>query len=172
MIYIALAFITGFLVKLTDDIIEHKRKFLFKDSEILFGALYGMLIGVMISNFPAIAPLWIGVTSGVLLAGKIDHRAHFMGIFFIILASLVLGVGSVSWALIAIFSLVSFGEEKLNDIADKVRNNNVFFRLLRLRPLVEISCLATSIYLGKPDIFIAILCFDIGYYLARKGSDL
>ncbi len=159
---IIIAFVSGVFTKLTDLVIDDGKKILFKHSDLLFGIIYGILVGYLISVSSIIAPLWIGVVFGVILAGKIDGVGHVVGVIFIIGTVAILGLSDINWWFVFLFTIVNVIEEKLNDRADKWRPTRVA-KLIRMRPFAEITALIVSIATGEYLLIFAILFFDFGY---------
>jgi len=163
----AIAFITGIIVKLTDVIVDDKKKILFMGSDILFGILYGSLIGYMISKYPNVAPIWLGVVIGALITKKFDALSHMISLPFIILNAFFFGLHKFSIGLTALFTIICIADEILNDYFDK-KKSTIFVKFMRLRPLLELTALLVSIITLRIEIFLAIFCFDVGYIIIRK----
>ena len=97
---LVLAFVTGILVKVTDEIIDNKKKILFTHSELLFGGLYGYLIAVMLSKSKVVGSLWIGIITGVFVTGKIKGSGHYAGLISMIIFISILGSAGLNYTII------------------------------------------------------------------------
>ncbi|MBN2566924.1 hypothetical protein JXB02_02455 [Candidatus Woesearchaeota archaeon] len=159
---VAAALATGIATKLVD-IIERSERPTVRGAAILLGAVYGALIAYVISVSADVAPLWLGVAFGVILAGKTDTPQHVAGLIALALALLVLEVPAFSLPLTAIFALVAVADEKLSDLVHRWRMRGLLPKLMALRPTVEICALGVSLATGSWIVFAAILAFDIGY---------
>ncbi|MBD3310147.1 hypothetical protein GF351_02925 [Candidatus Woesearchaeota archaeon] len=159
-----IALLTGFLTKLTDMIDEHGLRF-FRGASILFGSIYGILIGYVISSSAVVAPLWIGAFIGVMIFGKIDAAGHYAGLAAALLYLLIFGMPSFSWLLLAVFMISSAKDEFWVWYKRKNRLKGWLGRLIELRPTTETAAFAASLITGAWMLWLSILCFDIAYNL-------
>ncbi len=165
---IILAFITGLVVKLTDVMVDDKKKILFNGFENVLGIFYGILIGAMVSRFSIVAPLWIGVIIGLVVMGKFDSMAHLIAFPFIALTIYLLGTVEIDIVLIFLFAVACVVDEIMSDYADKAKKKKKIHKFLQLRPFVEIAALIVSIIMMRFEFIVAIFSFDVGYVLVTK----
>lgn len=127
----------------------------------------------------ASATILLAILLGVLLKGKIDNYAHFMGMIVVIAGVIVLGVQLLIIPLV-VLTLAALFDEVGNDFIDKrhyIHGNNVLKKFVgyffdqRWLTKVVILCLALAnvmpIYF-----FLAMLLFDGAYILMRGFSQL
>jgi hypothetical protein len=155
---ISIAFVTGIFVKVAD---QTKGCL-----DMVFGLFYGFLIGAMISQYPVIAPLWLGVVIGNIMAAKFDKPGHILSLPVIVVTVLFLGYGEMDAWLAILFIAMAFLEEKLHDLSEKKKKLKIF----RYRPLVEVTALAVSIFSGNYELIIAIASLDLGYLIADYAT--
>ena len=171
-IWLALAFLTGITTKLVDEI-EDEGLQLFNHANILFGVLYGILIGYMAVNYPIIAPLWMGVVIGLMLYGKIDGPGHYVGVGVTFIYLLFFGIPELNGIMMLIFIAACLFDEFISDRADQGRiKNRSMNKIAEVRPFVEITAFIAAAVTSTWIIFFAILLFDAGYIgmtkLAKK----
>ena len=174
-----ISFLTGISTKLVD-LIEDDGLRLFKLDRYIFAVTYGILIGYIISNYNLIAPLCIGTIFALILAKKIDAKAHIAGVVSALVFVAFFGFGKINILFLIIFLIASFLDEILNDFADnkpllknqflkfKIKVNKNIKKIFELRPLLKISALVVSFILNDFSIFLAILLFDTGYILTTR----
>jgi len=167
-ILILLAFLTGVVVKYVDNIEDLKKK---KPRwlKISLGALYGVLLFLVVYFYPFMAPLWVGTVLGMLIYGRIDALSHYIGIaVFLFLFLIFIGFQLNNLYLLGFFALVNMAEEYVNDLLDKGRiKNKKLAKIISLRPLLEITIFIIAAVTGIWMMWFALLSFDIGYILIR-----
>jgi len=165
MIYIFLAaFFTGFLTKFVD--LKYDNKLKINEIFILIaGFVYGFLIAFAISESWIIAPLWLGIVLGLIFTKKIDVLGHYIGIGSMIIFLIIFGIPQINIFLLTLFTLLCVAEEIINDKIDKIKKKNLIFKILKYRPILEITALIVSIITGYWIIFFMLLSFDIAYIL-------
>ncbi|MBL7054151.1 hypothetical protein ISS05_00140 [Candidatus Woesearchaeota archaeon] len=176
-----ISFLTGISTKLVD-LIEDDGLRLFKFDKFVFAVIYGLLMGYVISNYNLIASLWIGTVFALILARKIDTKAHIAGIISALVFVVILGLGRVNILFLVIFFTAAFLDEMLSDFAEgkpllknqllkkpnKIKINKNIRKILELRPFLEISALIISFIIWNFSLFGAILFFDLGYILSSR----
>ena len=167
--FAVVAFATGFLSKLTDVQVDEKR-FFFKNFKFATGLAYGVLYALALSLSPAFANLFLGIAIAVLLAGKIDSKAHQFAIAGFLGTLVFLGLPQVNALLVLAFVVFALMDEFLNDYFDVHPSKGVLAAAAKLRLSLEAFALALSIYTGNWIYFTAILSFDLGYLGAEKLS--
>ena len=179
IILLIISFLTGISTKLVD-LIEDNGLKLFKFDKYVFAVAYGLLIGYIISNYSLVAPLWIGAILALILAKKIDTKAHIIGVISTLIFVVFYGFEKINILFLVIFLIAAFLDELLSDFADnkpllknqflkfKIKVNKNIKRTLEMRPLLEISALIVSFIIKDFSVFLAILLFDLGYILTTR----
>ena len=167
--FAVVAFATGFLSKLTDVQVDEKR-FFFKNFKFATGLAYGVLYALALSLGAEFANLFLGIAIAVLLAGKIDSKAHQFAIAGFLGTLVFLGLPQVNALLVLAFVVFALMDEFLNDYFDVHPSKGVLAAAAKLRLSLEAFALALSIYTGNWIYFTAILSFDLGYLGAEKLS--
>lgn len=179
IILLIISFFTGFFTKLVD-LIEDDGLKLFKFDKFVFAILYGLLIGYVISNYNVVAPLWIGTIFALILAKKIDTKAHVLGLVAALGFIVFFGFGKINILFLVIFLIAAFLDEILSDFVEgkpllrnqflkfKIKINKNFKKILEMRPFLEISALIISFIIWDFSLFGAIFFYDVGYKLTNK----
>jgi ABC-type arginine transport system permease subunit len=161
IILIISAILTGALVKFADS--GHRLKIPYITS--MSGVLYGIGIGFVVSMFQNLSSFWTGMVLGVLFSGKIDKKEHFIGLITGVLTIFLLGYPNIDYKIVLIVIVFSILEEWINDnIAGKIKNRTLNM-IIEFRPVMEIVLVVYSIILQDYQIFLSLLCFDIGYII-------
>ena len=127
------------------------------------GALYGFLIAYAITQFPMLAELGIAVLISVLIAGKIDHPAHYVGIASVVFFTAIFGIGPLNPALLVIFVIGGALDEAGNHMADIRRIRGALGTFFRYRLAMEAFTLAISLLTGNHILFLAMVAYDAGF---------
>lgn len=157
---LVLSFLTGALVKITDDI-EDKNLFN-KTYAIPFGLAYGSLMGYLMINDSNASLLFAGIVLGCLLAGKINSTGHYFGLAAILLLNFLHGTELSPFVLlIALFAAL----DEMKD-AFKARSLNFVFDY---RLILKLGILA-FVLMSIVDLtaFIILIAFDSAYLIAGK----
>src|SRR3989338_8307464 len=109
MINFILAFISGALVKLVDDIVDKEIKWLPAKGQLPIAMLYGLLIGYIISN-ASFSMLFLGALFAQVISGKIDKNAHILGFFVAILSAIYFGLPGIDYAFF-VFLIAAYLDE-------------------------------------------------------------
>ena len=166
MIGLIISFIIGFLVKTVDNAEEHGLK-MNRLLKIILGLVYGILLGWLVSFVP-IPGFWIGIIIGLIVSGKIDSESHYAGMVGIVLSLLFFGFPAINWWIVLITMIICYAEEWVNDeIVDKKKVIGFLAKLLSLRPLLEITAAILAVIYLDINIFLLLLFFDIGYFIAK-----
>jgi len=139
--------------------------------------LLGVLWAYTMFIDAASATILLAILLGVLLKGKIDNYAHFMGMIVVIAGVIVLGVQLLIIPLIFL-TLAALFDEVGNDFIDKrhyIQGNNVFKKFIGYffdqRWLTKIVILGLAVVNVIPIyFFLAMLLFDGAYILMRGYS--
>jgi hypothetical protein len=150
-----LAFCAGLIVKAVDwmdddQSIPHPAKY-------PLAVLYGALLGYMIAAAP-FAMLFLAAIAAQVFAKKVDTTAHRIGLAATMLIVLAIGIPSMDMALFIFFLVAAFLDEI--DYIGSLRP------LTEWRPFLKLAGFA-FVFLGKPEFFLGIIAFDIGYELFR-----
>ncbi len=163
----ALSFVAGLVVKYADFLEDTVKKR--GVVPYVVGALYGGLLFFVMFLFPEITSLWVGIVIGLLVIGKIDAPAHYVGVGVFFLLLVMFGVQDVIvWLLLTVI-LVTVFEELLNDYSDrKGVKNKTLQKIISWRPLLEVTLFIIAVTTGMWRPWLALLGFDIGYILVSK----
>ena len=168
-----LMFACGLFTKFTDNLIDEPFKSKWSWLQFLTGAIYGLLAGYLASNSTEFATLIIAITIGVLIAGKIDAKAHQLAVAIIFAFFAFFGLPTVDFFLMAGFVVLGFLDEVFNDLMDKAREkgkkvNKVLQSVISARLSLEIGALVFGFVSGNYIYFIAIFLFDLAYNIVDK----
>lgn len=167
IIIIFLSFIVGVLTKLVDLAEEHGLK-MNKDLKLILSSVYGLLLGYLISIIP-LPGFWMGILIGLLLSGKIDAESHYTGFAFILISLTLFGFPPINPVIVIISSLLCSLEEWINDeLVDKKRVKGWFNKVLKYRPLLELTSAILAIIYSNILIFLILFSFDTGYVFINK----
>ncbi len=162
LILFILSFISGSLVKLTDDI-EDNNLNVNRLYAIPGGLAYGFAMGYLMLIDIDASILFGGITLGCLMAGKIDSRGHYFGISAILAVVFIYGV-KLSPLVLLIAVLTALDE--LKDIIHIPKFMDFVFEYrLILKLGVLILVILNIIGLNA---LIALLAFDIAYMLTER----
>jgi hypothetical protein len=178
---LAISFLTGASIKVVD-LIEDDKLRLFKHDRFVFAVIYGLLIGYVISSYEVVAPLWIGAIFAMVLAKKIDTKAHILGVLCALGFVAFYGLGKVNTGLLVVFTIAAFFDEILSDLAEgrpllknpmlkklsRASISSGIKRVLGLRLLLDVAAFVVSVAIGDFSPFMAIVAFDTGYNLTKK----
>lgn len=155
-----LSFLTGALVKLTDDIVD--RHIFRKVFSIPPGIAYGLLMGYLMINDSEASILFGGIVLGCLLAGKINSTGHYFGLAAIIVLNFL--YGAVLSPLVLVITLFAAMDE-MKDVIKVQRLDFVFDYRLILKLGVLLLVLLNIIELKA---FLILIAFDSAYLLIEK----
>ena len=176
MILLALMFACGAFTKFADNLIDQAYKSRWPWLQYLTGLVYGLLAGYLITVSSEFATLIIAITIGVLVAGKIDSKAHQIGIATIFAIVALFGLPAISFFLVALFSGLGFFDELLNDFVDRLREkgkhlNKVLQNIVNARLSLEFGTIAVGIATGNWNYFLAVFSFEeLTLNLLLQGS--
>ncbi len=167
LLLLAASLATGLLVKLTDSQTDEKI-YWFKRAQYITGIAYGVLGGLLLAVDARFSAVFLGVLVGVVVAGKIDRRAHQYAIAALLLTVYFFGFSfDRVFPLALLFALASAADEFVNDWADKRKLESKVTAIIAFvaenRILLELACLAVTFATGDIAYFGAILAFDVGY---------
>jgi hypothetical protein len=176
MYFLLVAFaVLGAGLKYIDDAFDEK--IFNKKIAYVVAPILGMLWAYTMFINVVSATILLAILLGVLLKGKIDNYAHFMGMVVVIAGAIVLGVQLLLIPLV-ILTLAALFDEVGNDFIDKrhyIPGNNVlkksvgyFFDQRWLTKVVILGLAFTKVI--PFYFFLAMLFFDGAYILMRGYS--
>ena len=165
LIGFAIAFVVGFLSKLTDIQVDEK-KFIAKNLKFATGLAYGILYALLLGFGIELATLFLGIAIAVLLAGKIDSKAHQFAIAGFLFALVFFGFPQVNVLLLVLFIAFALLDEFLNDYFDVRQSKGVLAKIAKFRLSLEAFALVASVYFNNWIFFAGIIAYDAGYWLA------
>jgi len=158
-------FFIGVLTKVVD-LIEDDGLKLFRYANVLFGIIYGLLIGYVVTAYQNVSPLLLGTVIAMVVYGRIDAKGHYTGIVALALFLVANWPWKTSVPLLMIFVIANIFEELLNDLLDRgYFKKNVIKNILAVRPVLELTALVVAIVIKDIAIFMTILSYDVGYVL-------
>ena len=157
-----IVFIIGALNRIADMIADDGLR-LSRRVGYAMGTLYGFLIAYVITQFPVLAELGVAVLLSVLITGKIDHPAHYMGIASLLFFLAVFGISPLNMTLLIVFALGAALDEAGNHLADIGKLKGPLGKFFRFRFTMEALTLAVSIYTGNIIYFLAMVAYDAGF---------
>ncbi len=168
-----LMFACGAFTKFTDNLIDEPFAIKFPWMQYVTAAVYGLLAGYLATGSTEFGTLIIAITIGVLLAGKIDSKAHQLAIAIIFAMFALRGLPAVAIPLLAFFIALGFIDEALNDFIDKAKEkgkhiNSTIQHIVSARLSLEIGTLAVGFLTGNFIYFFAIFSFDLAYNVVDK----
>ena len=150
--------LSGFFAKLTDNLVDER--FVSRDSLKYFTAImYGAVAGYLASASADFATLIFGIMAGNIAFGRIDHKAHQLGVAVIIAVVAVFGLAQINALLFIAFALLAWLDEFLNDLEKSPG-------VLGERPMLPLACIAIGAFYGNWIFLMAIVAFDASYRLA------
>lgn len=174
--YYLLALACGALTKLTDNLLGEPFKSRHSLLPYLSGAIYGLIAGFLATRSTEFATLIIAITIGVLIAGKIDSREHQVAVALLFIFAAFYGLPQINFFLLAIFLLLGFMDEILNELIDRLRGrgrvNRIAEKAINARLSLEIGTIAVGIIYGNFNYFLLLLSFDLAYNVIDKAMPL
>ena len=128
---------------------------------------YGILAAYVITNYTILAPLGLAVVAAVLITGKIDRKPHALGVVIMVLFMFFWGLQAVDPVLLLILLAAGIADEITSDLADKGKVKGVSAKVLGRRFILEVAAFFVSLSTGYWIIFLGILIFDAGYFIAE-----
>jgi hypothetical protein len=164
------AFLNGVLTKYVDLVEEHGLRAP-KISGLLCGSAYGVLLSIIVRLFPEVSTLVLAVVLGTIISGKINTRGHIAGVALFFILIFLLGTPAINWLLFAIILAVSFADEAFNSLVldkKKIKSKNLSL-IFSVRPFLEVTVFAYSLFTGEWVIWLTLLSSDFGYNLIPKA---
>ncbi len=157
-----LVFSIGALTRIADMIADDGLK-LNRYMGYFIGILYGFLIAYVITRYPLLAELGIGVILAVVLTMKIDHPVHGAGIIAMLFPLFIYGMGPINIVILSAFFIGGAVDEIGDYFSGKRKIKGLLGSLFRLRLTMEAVTFAFSVYTGNWIFFLAMLAYDTGF---------
>jgi S-adenosylmethionine decarboxylase len=167
-------FLVGFFIKLADELTDKPVVF-HRSFKYLFSISYGVIGGLLVSFSSELATFFVAIAVSVLLAAKIDDRAHQLAIALALITAFLSGVPAIILPYFIILAFFGLLDELANDFVDALnRKGKLDFlqRVLGWRLGLDFAGLAIGLYSGNFVFFFAAILFDTGYHLATQFSKL
>ena len=155
MIDFGLAFLAGIIVKMVDWLEDDKKSK--HKSKYLLAVVYGGLVGYLIAN-ASFGILFLAALIAQVLSKKIDTFSHRLGFLTAFLVTVFYQIPEIDLLVFGYFIVLAFLDEI--DCVGMLRPLTEYRPFLKLGPV-------PFIFLGRPDYFIGIIAFDIGYELFK-----
>ena len=162
---LAISFLTGSLIKLSDDITD-KKMAISGFFAIPSGLIYGLLMGYMMAIDIGASYLFGGIVLGCLVTGKIDTNGHYFGLLGIL--AVIFYYGFHPSPLILLVGILAAMDE-LKDIIHAPSSLEFIFDY-RLVLKVGILILVVLNILDFNTLII-LLTFDLAYILTNQLTD-
>lgn len=161
-IFLFLSFLSGLLVKLTDDI-EDKNLDIHRLYAIPCGLAYGFAMGYLMLIDIDASLLFGGITLGCLIAGKIDSRGHYFGISAIL--TVVFLYGMKLSPLVLLIAMIA----AMDEIKDIIHIPKFMDFVFEYRLILKLGILILVILkIMGLNALIALFAFDIAYILTGR----
>jgi hypothetical protein len=161
-IFFFLSFLSGSLVKLTDDI-EDNILNINRLYAIPSGLTYGFAMGYLMLVDIDASFLFGGITLGCLISGKIDSRGHYLGISAILCVVFLAGM-KLSPLVLVIATLAA-----LDEIKDIIHIPKVIDFVFEYRLILKLGILILVIFeIMGLNALIALFSFDIAYIMTER----
>lgn len=162
-----LCILAGALTKTADAQVDELIFRKFERFEYALAVLYGLIAGYFLSYGPVFATVALATIVGVLLAGKIDHRAHQAGVATAFISALALGPKPIDWAAFALLLAAAYADEKVSDSADAQGKTGRIERWMSSQRLgMDAMAIFIALLWRQPDYALAVILFDAGYKVA------
>ncbi len=156
----------GFLTKLVD--LEVDEKIDLKGLGSLFALIYGLIMLLAIRTLLELSPLILAVIIAVVVVGKVDNFHHGIGVGTALAGTLVLGLPSINPIPFFIFLSTGLLDEIVSDLADMGKLTGCLGSFFKIRPFLELSALAYSIYARHIEFWMFIFIYDVSYQLTSR----
>ncbi len=174
--FLAAFAILGGGIKYIDDAFDERT--FSKDRAVFTAPVLGVLWAYTSLVNGAAGTILLAIILSVFLTGKIDNRAHKIGLVTVI-ALLILAGFEIMWIPLAVLVIAGIFDEKGNDIMDEKAKSFTFngtikkfiIQFFRYRCVMKIGVVALTIIGTIPIyLFAAFLLFDIAYHIVSKIS--
>jgi hypothetical protein len=161
-IFFFLSFLSGSLIKLTDDI-EDNNLDIHRLYAIPGGLAYGIAMGYLMLIDNDASFLFGGIILGCLITGKIDSRGHYFGISAILAVVFLYGI-KLSPLVLLIAALAA-----LDEIKDIIHVPKFIDFIFEYRLILKLGILIFVILkIMGHNALIALFAFDIAYILTGR----
>jgi len=150
----AVSALTGFLIKLCDEISDTKLKL---PAGLLLALFYGAIIAYMIS-YTSLSSLWLATVAAMIVTGKLD-KLHIYALGSLVPALIFLPLNSFVLAYFIVFFVAA--------VIDELEINFLGGR----RFVLDLAALGISLISGNWLYFVSIVSFDAAYVLAGYAAN-
>lgn len=159
LIFTIISFLSGSLIKLTDDLAD-KNMAIHPVYSILTGLAYGSLMGYLMIIDTGSSVLFGGIVLGCLITGKINTPGHYFGLSGILIMIFLYGI-KISPHVLFTAALAAFDELKdINHIP------GYLYFIFDYRLILKTGILVLVIFnILEIDTLIILLGFDIAYMI-------
>ena len=164
-----LCLLLGLLVKLADMQISRKVSKSIPNLDYTLAILYGAVGGYLLSASPVFATVGLAIISSVLIAGKITHSVHQMGVAAVLIIAGLLGVHPVLLAPFMIL-LMAIGVDihlARKEKEAKAIPTEPLRKLFTIGIVKDIAALFLTIAYSEPEYFVSMMLFDVGYITVK-----
>ena len=165
LLYPILYVLSGFFMKISDDIYDEKHN---KLLACLIGVLCGVVSGMITGSSVDGAYIFLGILIGNFIALKVDGIHHIVTLIVFLAVSIYLSIPSLNLILLIVIIISALVDEIGND-NEKIYNASKFLMYFfdyRFTMKVVILALALLGYLSLWT-FVFFLCFEISYEIGR-----
>ena len=156
----------GFLTKLVD--LEVDEKIDLKGLSTLFALIYGLIMVFAIRTLLEISSLILAVIIAVVAAGKVDNFHHGIGVGTALAGTLILGLPSINPVPFFLFLSTALLDEIVSDLADMGKLTGRLGSFFKIRPFLELSAFAYSLYTKHIEFWMFIFLYDVSYQLTSR----
>ena len=159
---ISLSFLSGSLIKFTDDITD-KNMAIHPFFAIPSGLAYGLLMGYLVMMDIGASYLFGGIVLGCLITGKINSTGHYFGLFGILIINF-LYVNTLSPLVLLVGAMAA-----LDELKDFIRIPGSLKFIFDYRIILKTGILILVILnILKLNTLIILLVFDLAYILTNS----
>ncbi|RLF19554.1 MAG: hypothetical protein DRZ82_05320 [Thermoprotei archaeon] len=164
VVLITLSFISGFLMKMTDLMVEHElcaNRIL----SILSGIAYGLSLAFLLRTTCEVLPTYVAILIAVLICGKVDCYEHGLATGIITLNLLLHGItiSRKELFLILMFAIAGIIDEIGNDLVDRGVIKGAVAKVFLYRLVLEVTVLLYSIVAHDYVQWVFLASLDGGY---------
>jgi len=162
-----LAFTSGALMKLTDDISEGMLN-VNRIIGVILGIAYGAVLALTIRMYVIIIPIYLAILISVIATGKIDSYEHGIATALIVINLMLMGIRIKRCMLIPLVMFMISGvmDEIGNDLSDKGKIKGMFSLIFRYRLVLEITTLLYSVISKDYTQWLFLVGLDSGYIVS------
>ncbi len=162
-----LAFTSGALMKLTDDISEGVLN-VNRIIGVILGIAYGAVLALTIRMYTMIIPIYLAILISVIATGKIDSYEHGIATALIVINLILMEIRIKRTMLIPLIMFMISGvvDEVGNDLSDKGKIKGMLSLIFRYRLVLETTALLYSIISKDYTQWLFLIGLDLGYIIS------